>query len=679
METRDTPIRSLDADGSQPSKPKRQRKSRSRGLRTRTGCLTCRSRHKKCDENLPVCGPCSIANRDCAYSEEANRSNPTAARSSRQYSQESIGPSLSSSSTTGAALPPLQERRDSNPYQAMMMPEPAGSSPHALPPPPPASSAAPRPGPPTPSLMTIAEVYHYAQSPDTVASEQLTADMASNRWLDLLATDAAQADANFSLAPSPAPFEEDSSSSASRPRHPEARPIGTENQPIAGVNEDGTASTPVPTPALVGTFERHAWSLDQDIKLTSEEAYLFSSLRRESQSMGEWISSILMLALRNVGLCKAILALCARHRATSLQAGGLAAAAAHSSLSESDPSGLAVQYYYETLHYLQIALQYESYTHSEELLATALVISTYEMLDSSKSNWKRHLKGVFWIQRSQNVNGVSGGLRQSVWWAWLRQDIWAAFRERRRCFSFWRPLVDYPDLSQDDLANRIVYLLSQTVNYCSKTDGTNSTTSSSGDSLAQRRAYLGEALLTELERWKMHLGPSFQALPTPSADSQSLFTPIWIHPPRFAVSMQIYNFIRILITLHRPVVSSGFDGYLKTQRVLHEAVNTICGIAMELRDEGSQIMSAQCLFGDCSHPMPGQLLSLSQNQVDNGANFLYAPPLLLTLLETLAGLCVQEEDKRKAILSLIDACESRTGWPMAALRDDLISEWARVT
>ncbi|KAK7994118.1 hypothetical protein PG989_007499 [Apiospora arundinis] len=648
METRDTPIRSLDAGGSQPSKPKRQRKSRSRGLRTRTGCLTCRSRHKKCDENLPVCGPCSIANRDCVYSEEANRSNPTSARSSRQYSQESIGPSLSSSSTTGAALPPLPERRDSNPYQAMMMPEPAGSSPHALPPPPPASSAAPRPGPPTPSLMTIAEVYHYAQSPDTVASEQLTADMASNRWLDLLATDAAQADANFSLAPSPAPFEEDSSSSASRPRHPEARPIGTENQPIAGVNEDGTASTPVPTPALVGTFERHAWSLDQDIKLTSEEAYLFRVFaERASQWMDlfdphkHFSTHAIRLALRNVGLCKAILALCARHRATSLQAGGLAAAAAHSSLSESDPSGLAVQYYYETLHYLQIALQYESYTHSEELLATALVISTYEMLDSSKSNWKRHLKGVFWIQRSQNVNGVSGGLRQSVWWAWLRQDIWAAFRERRRCFSFWRPLVDYPDLSQDDLANRIVYLLSQTVNYCSKTDGTNSTTSSSGDSLAQRRAYLGEALLTELERWKMHLGPSFQALPTPSADSQSLFTPIWIHPPRFAVSMQIYNFIRILITLHRPVVSSGFDGYLKTQRVLHEAVNTICGIAMELRDEGSQIMSAQCLFG--------------------------------------AGLCVQEEDKRKAILSLIDACESRTGWPMAALRDDLISEWARVT
>uniref|UniRef100_A0A0D2XKM4 Uncharacterized protein n=1 Tax=Fusarium oxysporum (strain Fo5176) TaxID=660025 RepID=A0A0D2XKM4_FUSOF len=90
------------------------------------------------------------------------------------------------------------------------------------------------------------------------------------------------------------------------------------------------------------------------------------------------------------------------------------------------------------------ALAYTSYTKSEELLATAIVISSYEMLDESdgRGNWQRHLKGVFWIQRSQDVNGGSGGLRQAVWWAWLRQDIWAAFREKRPCLSFWVPVQD---------------------------------------------------------------------------------------------------------------------------------------------------------------------------------------------------------------------------------------------
>lgn len=59
---------------------------------------------------------------------------------------------------------------------------------------------------------------------------------------------------------------------------------------------------------------------------------------------------------------KAILALSARHNAILRANMGAS--------SEAD-SSLAVQYYYETLHYISNALQYNSYTHSEELLGTA--------------------------------------------------------------------------------------------------------------------------------------------------------------------------------------------------------------------------------------------------------------------------------------------------------------------
>lgn len=99
----------------------------------------------------------------------------------------------------------------------------------------------------------------------------------------------------------------------------------------------------------------------------------------------------------------------------------------------------AVQYYYETLRYLQTAMRYTTYKNSRELLATALIVSTYEMIDGAGNGWERHLKGVFWIQRSREINGESGGLEQAIWWAWLRQDVWAAFRENRRCFSFFKP------------------------------------------------------------------------------------------------------------------------------------------------------------------------------------------------------------------------------------------------
>lgn len=170
------------------------------------------------------------------------------------------------------------------------------------------------------------------------------------------------------------------------------------------------------------------------------------------------------------------------------------------------------------------ALQYNSYAHSEELLATALIISTYEMLDESQSEWQRHLKGVFWIQRSQDVNGASGGIRQAVWWAWLRQDVWAAFRERRRCLSFWKPVADYPDLSKPELIDRVVYLFSQAVNYCA--DPTNLSQAES----AQERLETADLLLAMLDRWKSFLSEEFKTLPVPK--TATAFQPIWIHPPQ---------------------------------------------------------------------------------------------------------------------------------------------------
>jgi hypothetical protein len=212
---------------------------------------------------------------------------------------------------------------------------------------------------------------------------------------------------------------------------------------------------------------------------------------------------------------KAILALSAQH--LSRQSAG------------SDPNtvqdvNLAIEYYYEALHYIQTALQFNSYAHSEELLATALVISTYEMLDESDSGWQRHLKGVFWIQRSQDVNGASGGIRQAVWWAWLRQDIWAAFGERRKCLSFWKPVKDYPSMDQHELADSATYLLSQAVNYCAEPDNV------AGLAL-QNRVDAADALLARLDRWKSFLNNEFAPLPTPGTSTG--FQPLWIHPPKF--------------------------------------------------------------------------------------------------------------------------------------------------
>lgn len=471
--------------------------------------------------------------------------------------------------------------------------------------------------------VTFGDVYSY--SPETVASELWTTDLASTRWLGLLATDAAQADSGFSLAPSPAPEDEEQRRAADLHGPPDATNLESR------LNE-------------VSDPERKTWQADRDILLSNREAVLF---RHFTERSARWLDFLdpqklfstyaVRLALRNAGLMNAILALSAKHL-SKLEGGGHRNSNVSNGDTGEDSGGEWVRYYYETLRYVQEALTYTSYTASEELNATAIVISAYEMLDESdgRGNWQRHLKGVFWIQRSQDVNGASGGLRQAVWWAWLRQDIWAAFREKRRCLSFWAADKDFSELDPHGLADRAIYLLSRAVNYCAYSRLMESS-SLTEVSASGNRARAGSEMLAEMERWKSFLGTEFKPLPT-SASPSDVFKPLWIHPPEFGVALQAYSFAKILVLLHKPV-SSGFDGYMKMQRSLSEAVDTICGVAMESTDEGCQLLSAQCLYG--------------------------------------AGLCVQDSLKRNTILSLIERSEERVGWtPMATWRDDLRKAWA---
>ena len=285
------------------------------------------------------------------------------------------------------------------------------------------------------------------------------------------------------------------------------------------------------------------------------------------------------LALHNEGLMKAILAMGARH---------MAANAADGSTEIKVFKHAAVQYYSETLQYLQTAMRYASYKNSPELLATTLIISTYEMLDGAGAGWERHLKGVFWIQRTRETNGESGGLGQAVWWAWLLQDLWAAFRERRRVYSFYRMTKSYAQLSEWDIASRIIYILAQCVNFASDEEKRD------GERDVIGRATRAGELAQMLEEWRLSKGISFEPLPY-AAQSTQPFEPIWIHPPAFAVAVQMYHVARILIVSPRPNGRGGEEASSRDAEI-SEGVDAIGGIALLLPDGAYRALSAQCLY-----------------------------------------------------------------------------------
>ncbi|KAI6259749.1 hypothetical protein MCOR27_000781 [Pyricularia oryzae] len=584
---------------SEATQRKRIRKPRGRGLRIRTGCLTCRKRHKKCDERLPICGPCTTAARDCVFPPDA----PGACATPTTVTKETRTSTPLHLPDHHETLPPIEDA-----LRAHLPPGPTHQravSKHTvfgLPPPADGRSGSFSTRRPQSLGMSLGDTYagtSNGYSPETVSSEPWTTDLASARWLSLVATDAANADSSFSLAPS---------------TPPQTPPAPAAPQPTFYTEP--------------GDPERRAWQLDRDFMLSGREAFLF---RHFTDTMAGWLdlldptapfsSRAVRLALRNTGVMKSILALAAKHISTS-------ATATSSPPANGETTG-SVQYYYETLHYVQEALAYKSYTHSEELLVTVLAISSYEMLDEAdgRGNWQRHLKGVFWIQRSQNTDGECGGLREAVWWSWLRQDIWAAFREQRRCLTIWKPRLAVSELDQDQLARRTVFLLAQAVNCCAEPAGSG-------------RGREVEALAREMDALRGHWGEHFRPLPTARGGGRdAVFAPLWVHPPRFGVAVQAFAFAQILLTLHAPM-PPGFDGYLKVQRVLSDAVEIICGVAMEMTEPSCQIFSAQCLYG--------------------------------------AGLCVQEQRRRDKILELMEICEARFGWaPMATWREDLRKEWAK--
>ncbi|KXS96792.1 hypothetical protein AC578_5338, partial [Pseudocercospora eumusae] len=607
---------------------RKPRKSRGRGLRTTTGCAICRRRHMKCDEVKPVCGPCAKGSRPCVYGSIPPDIDTEVARSS-PGGQPSV-----------ALASPVAHR----PHHAAVSSEPGANHgiptsrqhQHSF------SSVSERPqSKQWPTTPTDEGLGHHITSPQSNYSNSTGygTEVAPLRWFGLLAGDAATASLDLPSL--------ETLSDAALARRYDLHPDGLSRQdregaaisPRAGFAEAVALQNPSkllqisaisPMPVNGNSVdERQYWQSPEPLQLKDHEYDIF---QRFVTGVSLWVdlfdpmkhfsTFVPHLALHNEGLMKALLALGARH---------LSIKPLHTGEASVDRTA-AVQYYYETLQYLQSAMRFTSYKNSLELLATVLIVSTYEMIDGAGSGWERHLKGVFWIQRSREINGESGGLEQAIWWAWLRQDVWAAFREHRRCFSFFKPTKPYQTMDIWDMASRIVYILAQAVNYSSQEE------KQLGESDLTNRILRANTLLNMLDEWRNGVSIHFNPLPV-EGPSNRPFKPLWIHPPAFGVSFQMYCMARILLLIHQPS-AGGYMEYLTRDKVITECIDTIGGVAMKLTDDASRLMSTQCLYA--------------------------------------AGLFCTDNDKQKYIAELIRDHQGHTGWPVNTdLAEELRSEWSK--
>ncbi|KAI5206606.1 hypothetical protein E4T38_03786 [Aureobasidium subglaciale] len=587
-------------DESQPApasaRRRKPRPSRGKGLRTTTGCIVCRTRHMKCDEKRPTCSACFKSKRECIYV-------TTHDRQGRHESDESRPSAIASpalpreSAFEGAqyveagAIRPPPDVLPSLPYQ-----EDHGRALHIAP-----------PGVHAPDFARQRDD-HQTSSPRSSlsGSTAYAADIAPLRWFGLLAGDATNAEWNLNpISPNLLTTQNIASSA------PAQYTSGGSFVRQSGLIQGSYTPSIIPHEAVTLS--------DQEVSIFRYFVTTFSRWIDLTDPHQHFSVMVPHLALRNQGLMKAILALCARHLSLK-PIPGLA-----------PDRTLAVLYYYETLQYLQQAMKSEAYLRSEELLVTTMIISTYEMIDGEGKSWERHLRGIFWVQRSREINGESGGLSQAIWWAWLRQDVWAAFREGRKVLSFFKPTKPYYAMDHWDIAARCVYLVAQCVNYSSEQE------IEAGKSDLIMRLAKADELSTKLEDWYQHLTSHFNPLPCINT-SQGPFKPIWIHPLVFGVGLQMYHFAKILLQICTPA-AGGLKEYMARERALNESIDVICGIALATDDDAAIVISTQCIFA--------------------------------------AGLHTQDPGKRVAVLGIIAQHQARTGWPVHDLRIDLEAEWSK--
>ncbi|KAG8672946.1 hypothetical protein FPOAC1_006248 [Fusarium poae] len=373
--------------------------------------------------------------------------------------------------------------------------------------------------------------------------------------------------------------------------------------------------------------EESLWQASECISLLDREQDLFRNFLHRICS---WLdlfdpartfsTRVPHLAVRNAGLLNAILALSSYHQ----------------SLDESIPpnqrpgQNIALQYYYQTLHYIQKAMRYSTYQNSQELMATTLIVSTYEMLRGSRQDWQQHLQGVFRILRSRQIEVETSSLESTTWWAWLRQDIWVAFREKRRTYSTWMPKKGYAELDDHELASRAIWIMAQVVNFCA----VDSSFEMEGGLVG--RIGWAKALKNMLTEWQSHLTVGFSPLPTMSQYGIEVFKPYLIHPQCFGLAVQLHHCSRILIAAHEPHLD-GIQGLLKRQKDIQQSINMVCGIGMTLTEDASSMLSSQCLF--------------------------------------IAGMFMQDPRQKDAVLEMLDSCQKRCGWPTPSLRSELEQIW----
>ncbi|OAP56016.1 hypothetical protein AYL99_10168 [Fonsecaea erecta] len=329
---------------------------------------------------------------------------------------------------------------------------------------------------------------------------------------------------------------------------------------------------------------------------------------------------------------------------------------------------VAVEYYQKALKAFSTLLMEPDSAHSDKILASSIMLSSYEMLDVVGENFGSHLRGIASLLQLWQVNGDSSGIKGVVYWTWYRSDTWAALHAGRRMFldeHYWEPrAVDsFDDLSHEEIANRAMFLLGQCISLCNDQQDRESAETAAEELNKQQR--MRDKLRNDIEQWKRMLPPSMtrffvsQPPPPPQEEHQQQeestsyqhsrnISSIWyVFPHCAAVGIQMYHACQILLALSGLPSSSLRQGRgiftstaesLSVRRLINRSREQILLIASSGMTDPFSFISTQCLY--------------------------------------IAGLVTEGVQERRRTLELIEECQRQSGRRTVCIADELRTAWA---
>ncbi|EDU50088.1 C6 zinc finger domain containing protein [Pyrenophora tritici-repentis Pt-1C-BFP] len=270
---------------------------------------------------------------------------------------------------------------------------------------------------------------------------------------------------------------------------------------------------------------------------------------------------------------------------------------------------------------------------TDEILAASAILCVYEFLDTSVSEWAKHLNGAksLLVLSQEHVMpfqlptppssipsasfNFTSKARRATFWNIARQDMLAAFINKTRtrldtdCLALWKEaglLIDeqgyimpsnttasgYPEegeamMKEDLICNALVWLMAKLVNFMAAGDEISNAAGVSWANVPQRTLLdYWFNLRKQFQVWHDGLPVTFNpsARVTPShtpiqihnCDDASLFTEVWYSIPMCASTMQTYHMSQILLFMNKPHESTQGGSTVVARMNSYQSVLATC-------------------------------------------------------------------------------------------------------